>query len=139
MGDATYRKLRKGDTVRNGDILVSRGVGTRVDLKSIWFNHVLTDDAPTGNTLHFGRRIEDTPDDMAKRMVASTKRLRAQTGKGKLEKLLAQRAAARRQVTFAIARVQRIDDAIADILRGYADASFESELASITSKNNPTT
>lgn len=115
--------LMVGDTTQPGDYLqLINGANQRVlylidEMDTGRAGKVITADHPTYYRV--------TPEDP---MVTMTKRIRAKTTLGKLEKLLADRAIARRRVTLAQTSLDTIEKRIAAMARALAESTFESEL-----------
>lgn len=125
------RRLRLGDTVRDGDWMVSPDGVMRIDYgsSSIWIGTLIKATTPW----RFFRVPEKPKVDP---MVAATKRIRAKTTLGQLEKLLADRAKAQRRVTLARDRLDLINRNIAKLAQTMAEQRFDSDLNQVT---QPTT
>jgi len=123
------RRLRIGEDVRIGDYMKS-GIGlTQVTLHSIWVNKMIKATTPWP---FYRLRTKPKVDPM----IAATKRIRAKTTLGQLEKLLAERAKAQRRVTLARDRLDLINRNIAKLAQTMAEQRFESDLNKVT---QPTT
>lgn len=123
------RRLRLGDTVRDGDWMVSPDGVVRIDYESMWIGTLIKASTPW----RFFRVPEQPKVDP---MIAATKRIRAKTTLGQLEKLLAERAKAQRRVTVARDRLDLINRNIAKLAQTMAEQRFESDLNKVT---QPTT
>ena len=123
------RRLRLGDTVRDGDWMVSSDGAVQIDYESIWIGTLIKASTPWRFY-----RVPDQP--KVDPMIAATKRIRAKTTLGQLEKLLAERAKAQRRVTLARDRLDLINRNIAKLAQSMAEQRFESDLNQVT---QPTT
>jgi hypothetical protein len=123
------RRLRLGDTVRRHDWMVSPDGVIQIDDGSIWIGTLIKTNTPW----RFYRVPEQPKVDP---MITATKRIRAKTTLGQLEKLLAERAKAQRRVTLARDRLDLINRNIAKLAQTMAEQRFESDLNQVT---QPTT
>lgn len=123
------RRLRLGDTVRRRDWMVSPDGVIQIDDGSIWVGTLIKTNTPW----RFFRVPEQPKVDP---MIAATKRIRAKTTLGQLEKLLAERAKVQRRVTLARDRLDLINRNIAKLAQTMAEQRFESDLNKVT---QPTT
>lgn len=123
------RRLRLGDTVRRHDWMVSPDGVIQIDDGSIWIGTLIKTNTPW----RFFRVPEQPKVDP---MIAATKRIRAKTTLGQLEKLLAERAKAQRRVTLARDRLDLINRNIAKLAQTMAEQRFDSDLNQVT---QPTT
>jgi len=123
------RRLRLGDTVRDGDWMISPDGVVRINYESMWIGTLIKASTPW----RFFRVPEKPKVDP---MIAATKRIRAKTTLGQLEKLLAERAKAQRRVTLARDRLDLINRNIAKLAQTMAEQRFESDLNQVT---QPTT
>ena len=123
------RRLRLGDTVRDGDWMMSPDGTVRIDYESMWIGTLIKASTPW----RFYRVPEQPKVDP---MITATKRIRAKTTLGQLEKLLAERAKAQRRVTLARDRLDLINRNIAKLAQSMAEQRFESDLNKVT---QPTT
>ena len=126
---STARRLRLGDTVRDGDWMMSPDDTVQIDYESIWIGTLIKASTPWRFY-----RVPDQP--KVDPMIAATKRIRAKTTLGQLEKLLAERAKAQRRVTLARDRLDLINRNIAKLAQTMAEQRFESDLNQVT---QPTT
>lgn len=124
------RRLRIGDTVRRGDFMEHPDKNlVEVEYPSIWVDTIIRPSTPW----RFFRVPEQPKVDP---MIAATKRIRAKTTLGQLEKLLAERAKAQRRVTLARDRLDLINRNIAKLAQTMAEQRFDSDLNQVT---QPTT
>ncbi|NBR00785.1 MAG: hypothetical protein EBT97_10120 [Actinobacteria bacterium] len=126
---STARRLRLGDTVRDGDWMMSPDGTVQIDYESIWIGTLIKASTPWRFY-----RVPDQP--KVDPMIAATKRIRAKTTLGQLEKLLAERAKAQRRVTLARDRLDLINRNIAKLAQTMAEQRFDSDLNQVT---QPTT
>lgn len=126
---STARRLRLGDTVRDGDWMMSPDGAVQIDYESIWIGTLIKASTPWRFY-----RVPDQP--KVDPMIAATKRIRAKTTLGQLEKLLAERAKAQRRVTLARDRLDLINRNIAKLAQTMAEQRFDSDLNQVT---QPTT
>lgn len=119
------RRLRLGDTVRDGDWMVSPDGAVRIDYESMWIGTLIKASTPWRFY-----RVPDQP--KVDPMIAATKRIRAKTTLGQLEKLLAERAKAQRRVTLARDRLDLINRNIAKLAQSMAEQRFDSDLNQVT-------
>lgn len=126
---STARRLRLGDTVRDGDWMMSPDGTVRIDYESMWIGTLIKASTPWRFY-----RVPDQP--KVDPMIAATKRIRAKTTLGQLEKLLAERAKAQRRVTLARDRLDLINRNIAKLAQSMAEQRFDSDLNQVT---QPTT
>ena len=122
---STARRLRLGDTVRDGDWMMSPDGTVRIDYESMWIGTLIKASTPWRFY-----RVPDQP--KVDPMIAATKRIRAKTTLGQLEKLLAERAKAQRRVTLARDRLDLINRNIAKLAQTMAEQRFESDLNQAT-------
>jgi hypothetical protein len=119
------RRLRIGESVRIGDYMKS-GIGlTQVTLHSIWVHKMIKSNTPWP---FYRLRTKPKVDPM----ITATKRIRAKTTLGQLEKLLSERAKAQRRVTLARDRLDLINRNIAKLAQTMAEQRFESDLNQAT-------
>lgn len=122
---STARRLRLGDTVRDGDWMMSPDGTVRIDYESMWIGTLIKASTPWRFY-----RVPDQP--KVDPMIAATKRIRAKTTLGQLEKLLAERAKAQRRVTLARDRLDLINRNIAKLAQTMAEQRFDSDLNQVT-------
>ena len=123
------RRLRIGEIVRVGDYYMTAS-DTLVHLtgQSNWIGTLVKSNTPW--------RFFRVPKPKVDPMIAATKRIRAKTTLGQLEKLLAERAKAQRRVTLARDRLDLINRNIAKLAQTMAEQRFDSDLNQVT---QPTT
>ena len=119
------RRLRLGDTVRDGDWMMSPDGAVQIDYESIWIGTLVKASTPWRFY-----RVPDQP--KVDPMITATKRIRAKTTLGQLEKLLAERAKAQRRVTLARDRLDLINRNIAKLAQTMAEQRFDSDLNQAT-------
>lgn len=123
------RRLRIGEVVRVGDYMDINYILVAIDDQSRWIGTLIKTNTPW---VFYRPRVKPKVDPM----VAATKRIRAKTTLGQLEKLLAERAKAQRRVTLARDRLDLINRNIAKLAQSMAEQRFESDLNKVT---QPTT
>jgi hypothetical protein len=122
------RRVARDQTVQLGDYMMTmRKEAVAVTEKSIWLGHHVTLDTPWV----FWRPVRKPKVDP---MIAATKRIRAKTTLGQLEKLLADRAKAQRRVTLSRDRLDLINRNIAKLAQTMAEQRFDSDLEKATTK-----
>lgn len=120
------RRLRLGEVVRVGDYYMTvSDTLVLIDNQSNWIGTLVKSNTPW----RFFRVPEQPKVDP---MIAATKRIRAKTTLGQLEKLLAERAKAQRRVTLARDRLDLINRNIAKLAQTMAEQRFDSDLNQAT-------
>jgi len=129
-----YRKLKRGDTVQSGDVILHpSGNVTMLDPSNVYVGFVISDSTPHD----FARPVVESAEDaVTRKMVAATERIRAKTTIGKLESLLADRSRWQRRQTIATTKLAEVQREIDRLASSLAKEKFDSELDSISNQSS---